>query len=96
MPKNLTQAQVRRLIDSAIRPIGKLVVKKMAGSSIPLSAPVLLEMHKKLSAAKQRTFKKWPLKYIMSNSPHGLTIQEPLSNSQLEYLWHTLQLKKLG
>ena len=47
MPKNLTQAQVRTLLDQAIRPIGKLVVKKMSGSSIPVSSPVLLEMHKK-------------------------------------------------
>ena len=58
MPKNLTQAQIRRLIDSAIRPIGKMVVKKMAGSAVPISTPVLLDIHKKLLAAKQRTFKK--------------------------------------
>lgn len=58
MPKNLTQTQIRRLIDSAIRPIGKMVVKKMAGSAVPISTPVLLDMHKKLLAAKQRTFKK--------------------------------------
>jgi len=55
--KKMTQAQVRRVIDSAIRPIGKLVVNKMAGNSVPISTPVLLDMHKKLLAAKQRTLK---------------------------------------
>ena len=58
MPKNLTQTQIRRMLESAIRPIGKLVVKKMAGSSISISTPVLLDMHKKLLAAKQRTLRK--------------------------------------
>lgn len=58
MPKKMTQAQVRRILDAAIRPIGKLVVKKMAGNSIPVSTPILLDMHKKLLAAKTRTFKK--------------------------------------
>ena len=54
----MTQAQVRRMLDAAIRPIGKLVVKKMAGNSIPLSTDAMLDMHKKLLAAKNRTFKK--------------------------------------
>ena len=58
MPKKLSQAQVRRMLDAVIRPLGKLVVKKMPGSSNPLSDTVMLDMHKKLMAAKNRTFKK--------------------------------------
>ncbi len=58
MAKKITQAQIRRMLDAAIRPIGKLVVKKMAGNSIPLSTDAMLDMHKKLLAAKNRTFKK--------------------------------------
>ena len=54
----MTQAQVRRILDAAIRPIGKLVVNKMAGNSVPMSTPILLDMHKKLLAAKNRTFNK--------------------------------------
>ena len=51
---------------------------------------------KKMGVEFRRKKRRWVLRSTMSNSRSGLITQEPLSNSQLEYLWHILQLKKLG
>lgn len=58
MAKNLTNTQVIALLNQAKRPIGKLISKKIAGSSIQMSLPIMLELFKKLDDASKRQKRK--------------------------------------
>jgi len=54
MPKKLTKTQIRKLIDTSRRPLGKLLIEKITTGEGPMSIPSLIDIGKKLDSALKR------------------------------------------